>query len=55
MTMLVSTKPEKASAMVEVPVRTSRQQASSEGAPKENLSDMIMTIIRIRIARAIII
>ena len=41
--------------MVETPVKTSRQQATSGGAPNENLSDMIMPIIRTTIARVIII
>ena len=54
-TTLLSMNPENASAMVEVPVRTRRQHARIEGAPKENLSDIIMAIIRIRMAREMII
>ena len=53
MITFLSTKPAKASSIVEIPVTTSRQQASSAGALNENLSDMIITIIKITIASAI--
>ena len=55
MMTFLSTKPAKASDMVAQPVSTRRTQAISGGAPKANLSDMIMTIMPITIANVMII